>query len=52
MALGEFDLLLDSGEIIERTPIQVGGKELILIVEWTRSLHVVVVSMTSVGSVS
>lgn len=43
MALAEFEVLLEGGEIIERTPIEVGVKELILIVEWPRPLHVVVV---------
>jgi hypothetical protein len=43
MALAEFEVLLEGGEIIERTPIEEGVKELILIVEWTRPLHVVVV---------
>jgi hypothetical protein len=43
MALAEFEVLLDEGEVIEETPIEVGVKELVLIVEWSRPLHVVVV---------
>ncbi len=43
MTLAEFEVLLDQGEVIEETPIQVGVKELVLIVEWSRPLHVVVV---------
>ena len=42
MALAEFEVLLEGGEIIERTAIEEGIKELILIVEWRRPLHVVV----------
>ena len=41
--LGEFEVLPDSGEIIERTPIEVGVNELIPVVQWTQPLHVVVV---------
>lgn len=43
MALAEFEALLDGGEVIEETSIAVGVKELVLIVEWTRPPHVVVV---------
>ena len=43
MALAEFEALLGDGEVIEETSIAVGVKELVLIVEWTRPLHVVVV---------
>ena len=43
MALAEFEALLDDGEVIEETSIAVGVKELVLIVDWTRPLHVVVV---------
>lgn len=43
MTLAEFEGLLDDGEVIEHTAISVGVKELVLIVEWTRPLHSVVV---------
>jgi hypothetical protein len=43
MTLAEFEVLLDEGEIIEETPIEEGVKELVLIVEWSRPLHEVVV---------
>ncbi|WP_157180427.1 MULTISPECIES: DUF4258 domain-containing protein [Protofrankia] len=43
IALGEFERLLGSGQVIEEAP---GGlfvaKELVLVVEWLRPLHVVV----------
>ena len=43
MALAEFEELLGGGEVIEETPVEDGVKELVLIIEWTRPLHVVVV---------
>ena len=43
MALAEFEALLDDGEVIEQTAISVGVKELVLIVDWTRPLHTVIV---------
>jgi len=44
MTLAEFEQLLGSGEIIEETelrPLEV--KEVVLVIEWKRPLHVVVV---------
>ncbi len=43
MTLAEFEELLGGGEVIEETPVEEGVKELVLIIEWTRPLHVVVV---------
>lgn len=43
MTLAEFEELLDGGEVIEETASAEGVKELVLIAEWTRPLHVVVV---------
>jgi hypothetical protein len=43
MTLAEFEVLLDEGEVIEETSIEEGIKELVLIMEWSRPLHVVVV---------
>lgn len=43
MTLAEFEVLLDGGEVLEETSIAVGMKELVLILEWTKPLHVVVV---------
>jgi hypothetical protein len=43
MALVEFEDQLGGGEVIEETAVEEGVKELLLIVEWTRPLHVVVV---------
>jgi hypothetical protein len=44
LALTEFEALLGSGEIIEETVLRPGeAKELLLIVEGTRPLHVVVI---------
>ena len=43
MTLAEFEVLLDEGEVIEETSIEEGVKELVLIMEWSRPLHVVVV---------
>jgi hypothetical protein len=40
----EFDALLDSAEVIEEHELQPGElKELVLVVDWRRPLHVVVV---------
>lgn len=43
MALAEFERLLHGGEVIEETPMEEGVKQLLLIVDWSRPLHVVVV---------
>lgn len=44
MTLAEFREVLDSGEVIEENAIDDGSlKELVLVVEWLRPLHVVVV---------
>lgn len=43
MTLAEFEELLGGGEVIEETQVEDGVKELVLIIEWTRPLHVVVV---------
>jgi hypothetical protein len=44
IALAEFEALLGSGEIIEQTALRPGvTKELVLLLEWLRPLHVVVV---------
>ncbi len=43
MTLAEFEVLLDGGEVIEELPVQDGIKELVLIIDWSRPLHVVVV---------
>jgi len=43
MTLAEFEILLDEGEVIEETSIEEGVKELVLIMEWSRPLHVVLV---------
>ncbi len=44
MTLAEFEGLLGSGEIIEETALSPDeAKELLLILEWTRPLHVAVV---------
>ncbi len=43
MTLAEFEELLGGGEVIEATPVEESVKELVLIIEWTRPLHVVVV---------
>lgn len=42
MTLAEFEGLLNVGEVIEETRITRGVKELVLIIEWQRPLHVVV----------
>lgn len=44
MTLGEFEALLGGGEIIEETPVAEGLKELLLIIDWSRPLHVVLVA--------
>ena len=43
MALAEFEILLDEGEVIEETSVEKGVKELVLVMEWSRPLHVVLV---------
>ena len=44
LALAEFEVLLDGGVIIEETVLNTNAvKELVLLIEWTRPLHVVVV---------
>lgn len=43
MSIAEFEVLLYGGEVIEQTSIVVGVKELVLVLEWARPLHVVVV---------
>lgn len=43
LTLAEFEVLLDGGEVIEETPIEEGVKDLVLILGWSRPLHVVVV---------
>lgn len=44
MTLGEFERLLTStGDVIEETFVADGVKELVLLVDWLRPLHVVVV---------
>lgn len=43
MTLAEFEVLLGGGEVIEETSVIDGVKELVLIIEWTRPLHAVVV---------
>jgi hypothetical protein len=44
MTLAEFEQLINIGEIIEETPIAEGQtKEVTLVVEWRRPLHVVIV---------
>ena len=44
LALTEFEALLDHGVVIEETKLGVGTlKELVLLVEWLRPLHLVVV---------
>ncbi len=45
MALAEFEQLLGTGEVIEETRLGADEiKELVLVVEWTRPLHVVLVA--------
>lgn len=42
--LAEFELLLDAAEIIEEVDLDPDGtKELLLVIDWTRPLHIVVV---------
>jgi len=42
--LAEFELLLDAAEIIEEVDLEPNGtKELLLVIDWTRPLHIVVV---------
>ncbi|AXV06848.1 hypothetical protein DVS28_a2166 [Euzebya pacifica] len=43
MTLAEFEELLGGGAVIEEAAVDDGVKELVLIIEWTRPLHVVVV---------
>jgi len=44
LTLAEFEELLDSGEVIEeRTLSSEAVKELVLLLEWTRPLHIVVI---------
>lgn len=43
MALAEFEELLGGGQVIEETPVEEGVKELVLIAEWRRPIHVVIV---------
>ena len=44
LTLAEFEELLDSGEIIEeRVLLSEDLKELVLLLEWTRPLHIVVI---------
>ncbi|MDQ2726819.1 MAG: DUF4258 domain-containing protein [Actinomycetota bacterium] len=50
MTLAEFRALLDNGEIIEERSLAAGSlHELILIIDWRRPLHVVVVVDDNVG---
>ncbi len=45
MALAELEQLLDGGEVIEETRLDGDEvKELVLVLEWTRPLHVVLVA--------
>lgn len=39
----EFEGLLEDGEVIDEMSIEEGVKELALIIDWSRPLHVVVV---------
>ena len=42
--LAEFEMLLDAAEIIEEIDLEPNGiKELLLVIDWTRPLHIVVV---------
>lgn len=42
--LAEFEILLDAAEIIEEVDLEPNGmKELLLVIDWTRPLHIVVV---------
>jgi hypothetical protein len=44
MTLAEFEQLLGSGEIIEETELQaLEVKEVVLVIEWKRPVHVVVI---------
>ena len=43
MTLAEFEQLVDLGDVIETVPVDDGVKELLLVLERTRPLHVVVV---------
>ncbi len=43
LTLAEFEVLLDGGEVIDDTAVERGVKELVLIVDWSRPLHIVVV---------
>jgi len=44
MTLAEFEQLLGSGEFIEQTELQaLEVKEVVLVIEWKRPLHVVVI---------
>lgn len=43
MTLAEFEGLLEDGEVIDEMSIEEGVKELLLIIDWSRPLHVVVV---------
>ncbi len=44
LALAEFEALLDDGVVIEETPLHDAAlKELVLIIEWLRPLHIVVI---------
>lgn len=50
MALAEFEQLLGCGEIIEEHETEPGRlKELVLVIEWRRPLHVVVIVDTLRG---
>ncbi len=45
LALAEFEALLDTGIVIEETRLADGRlKELVLLIEWLRPLHLVVVA--------
>lgn len=44
MTLAEFETLLGTGEVIEETVTEDGDlKELVLLLDWTRPVHVVVI---------
>jgi hypothetical protein len=44
LSLSEFEILLDGGLVIEETVLRAGAlKELVLLIEWIRPLHIVVV---------
>ncbi|HET9118124.1 MAG TPA: hypothetical protein VFN75_08655, partial [Pseudonocardiaceae bacterium] len=44
MALAEFEQLLGSGDVIEEHEVEAGRlKELVLVIDWKRPLHVVMI---------